>query len=208
MGLNLDRLPGAYAEDSQHTDGDRGSFILAVANHVEGALHDADGDYAALQVDSLGRLRTVADLDISSEVPDNDTDSENPLKVGSRARFGNPLPAISTSGDKADLISDEYRRIYTHNSAAVNIANGAQSVDNVLETIMNSTGSNLTGRIEVMVQNRGGKSIFVGATGVSAANGIEIDKKSTLNLKLGDRIDLYAIGTSAVVDDVRVLEIA
>ena len=42
------------AEDSAHVSGDIGNFILAVANHTEGALHSADGDYAALQVDSSG----------------------------------------------------------------------------------------------------------------------------------------------------------
>ena len=38
---------------------------MAVANHTEGALHSADGDYAALQVDASGRLRVIADIDLN-----------------------------------------------------------------------------------------------------------------------------------------------
>ena len=62
-----------YAEDSAHTTGDEGTFMLAVANHVEGALHDTDGDYAALQLDSLGRLRTVSDVTLSNLEKEEDT---------------------------------------------------------------------------------------------------------------------------------------
>ena len=207
-GLNLDRMPGANGEDTPHTDGDRGLFMLAVANHSEGALHSADGDYAALQVDSLGRLRIIGDLDVASAVADDDPDTENPLKVGSRSRFGAVLPAISATNDKADIISDEYRRMHTINSAQVGIANNNLDIDNVAEVAVRAGGSNLSGRIELLYQNRGGKSVYVGATGLTTANGIEIDKKSSMNLKLGEYVTLFALGSSAVVDDTRVLEIA
>lgn len=58
-------ISGRYLEDSAHTSGDAGIFVMAVANHTEGALHSTDGDYAALQVDSSGRLRVIADVDIN-----------------------------------------------------------------------------------------------------------------------------------------------
>jgi len=54
------------AEDTAHTSGDFGAMALAVRNDSEGSLVDTDGDYAPLQVDSLGRLRVVGDLDISN----------------------------------------------------------------------------------------------------------------------------------------------
>lgn len=56
-----------FAEDSAHTSGDRGLFTLAVRNDVEGSMVSADGDYAPLQVDALGRLRVNADINVSND---------------------------------------------------------------------------------------------------------------------------------------------
>lgn len=64
MQVDIVTMPGQYAEDAAHSSGETGNFMLAVANHTEGALHSADGDYAALQVDSSGRLRVISDLDV------------------------------------------------------------------------------------------------------------------------------------------------
>ncbi len=58
------------AEDAAHASGDQGIMGLAVANHTEGALHSADGDYSALQVDSSGRLRVVTAVDIDDDLGD------------------------------------------------------------------------------------------------------------------------------------------
>lgn len=58
------------SEDAAHSSGDQGIMGLAVANHTEGALHSADGDYAALQVDSSGRLRVVAQMDVDDDLAD------------------------------------------------------------------------------------------------------------------------------------------
>jgi hypothetical protein len=75
-------LNSEYAEDSAHSSGETGQFVLAVANHTEGALHSADGDYAALQVDDQGRLRVISDIDLlSGLVADDAVDTENPLKM-------------------------------------------------------------------------------------------------------------------------------
>lgn len=54
------------AEDSAHSSGDLGAMALAVRNDTEGSLVDADGDYAPLQVDSSGRLRVIADVDVNN----------------------------------------------------------------------------------------------------------------------------------------------
>ena len=55
------------SEDAAHSSGDQGIMGLAVRNDVEGSLVSADGDYAPLQVDSAGRLRVIADIDISNQ---------------------------------------------------------------------------------------------------------------------------------------------
>lgn len=49
-----------YAEDSEHSSGATGQFILGVRNDANTSLVDTDGDYAPLQVDSSGRLKVAA----------------------------------------------------------------------------------------------------------------------------------------------------
>jgi len=56
---------GMKAEDSAHTSADLGMPLLVVRNDTEGSLVDTDGDYSMLQVDSLGRLRTTAEVDLT-----------------------------------------------------------------------------------------------------------------------------------------------
>lgn len=62
------------AEDAAHSSGDIGAMALAVRNDTEGSLVDTDGDYAPLQVDSSGRLRVIADLDVVN-LSEKDEDS-------------------------------------------------------------------------------------------------------------------------------------
>ncbi len=62
-----------YVEDAAHTTGDSGAFILAVRNDTQGSLVDTDGDYAALQVDSVGRLRIVGDVTLGNLEKEEDT---------------------------------------------------------------------------------------------------------------------------------------
>lgn len=52
-------VQGQYAEDSGHTSGQIGNFILAVRNDAGTSLVDATLDYAPLQVNSVGELRVT-----------------------------------------------------------------------------------------------------------------------------------------------------
>lgn len=47
-----------YAEDSAHSSGDNGAFILAVRQDTLAASTDTDGDYSALKVNASGELYT------------------------------------------------------------------------------------------------------------------------------------------------------
>lgn len=59
--------PSEFAEDSAHASGDYGQQVLAVRNDTEGSLVGANGDYAPLQVDALGRLRVNADINVNND---------------------------------------------------------------------------------------------------------------------------------------------
>lgn len=106
--------PSDWAEDAAHTSGDFGSFVLAVRNDVEGSLVDADGDYAPFQVDTLGRLRTVASF------ASNFTYAEDSAHIsGSIGAFvlavRNDTNAVLTSadGDYSPFAVDSAGRIKT-----------------------------------------------------------------------------------------------
>lgn len=73
-------LDSEYAEDSAHTTGDTGQFILAVRNDAGTSLVDTDGDYAPLQVDSTGALRVAATVNVSRDDSTHTYGSANAVK--------------------------------------------------------------------------------------------------------------------------------
>lgn len=56
-------FPFVYPEDSHHTSGDPGAFVLGVRNDTGGSLVNTDLDYAPLQLDSKGSLRVTSRAD-------------------------------------------------------------------------------------------------------------------------------------------------
>jgi hypothetical protein len=75
FGLDVDvtRLPGSLtgkAEDAAHVSGDVGMLLLAVRRDAASSGVSADGDYAALSVDSTGALRVTGSAGGTSMVDD------------------------------------------------------------------------------------------------------------------------------------------
>lgn len=189
-------------EDAAHASGDVGSYVLAVRQDTLSSSTSADGDYASFKVDSLGRLWTAAT--ISSNVADDAPDTENPIKVGSQAVDG-LLPAISASGDKANLISDMYRRLWVN--SAPNIGFNVASAT-VTTTAAELASSPLAGRMKIEVQNLGNQAIYVGhSNAVTSSNGYRISAGATAVFEFGEDLDLWAIAGSGS-QNVRILQLA
>lgn len=191
---------------------------------------DASGSVVELGATSLAALETITvlqgtspwvvsatDLDIrdlssatdsisavaSGNIADDAVDSGNPIKVGSRAVTG-PLAAISAADDRADLISDLYRRIYVNDSANIGVASAAVSVAG---TATNLAASALGGRRRMMILNNSGKPIYVGPSGVTTSSGLRIAAGGNMSLEIGPNVALYAIGDGSG-QDARVFELA
>lgn len=190
-------------EDSAHASGDTGTYVLAVRQDTLSASVSADGDYGSFKLDSLGRLWTNAQ--VSGDVADDAADSGNPLKIGSRAVSG-ALAAVSATGDRADMISDLYRRVWVNTAPNIAGSNAAVSVDTTAGGVA-LFASPLAGRRKVEIQNLGNKAIFVGTGTVTAANGVRIAAGGTMSQDLGPDIALKAIAESGTVDT-RVLQLA
>lgn len=204
VAADIDVVSGfEKAEDAAHASGDIGAYVLAVRQDTLSASA-ADGDYASFKLDALGRLWTAAQ--VSGDVADDAADSGNPLKTGTRAVSG-ALAAVSATGDRADSISDLYRRHWVNTSANIAGSNAAVSVDTTAGGIA-VFASPLAGRRKVQVQNLGNKAIFIGFGTVTAANGMRIAGGATQTLEdFGPDLALKAIAESGT-QDVRVLQLA
>jgi hypothetical protein len=189
------------AEDAAHASGDVGSYVLAVRQDTLASSTSADGDYASLKVDSLGRLWTAAA--VSGSVADDAVDSGNPIKVGTRALSG-ALAAVSATGDRADQISDLYRRLYINDSANIGSKSAAVTVGTSEIAL---SGTPLAGRRRMIIQNLSNKEIQVGPTGLSVASGLRIGAGGSLSLEIGPDVSLFAIAATAG-NNVRVFELA
>lgn len=88
---------------------------------------------------------------------------------------------------------------------ATTLQNRAQAVDNVGEVELKSGATELTGRKYLWVQNLGPREIYLGKTGVTSANGIRLGRNAIAEFRLGTAAGLYAIGTNASAEDVRVM---
>jgi hypothetical protein len=191
-----------YDEDSAHSDTDPGAHMLAVRQDTLASSVSADGDYASLKLNSRGGLWSVP----VGSVDDDDVDSEYPVKVGSRSEWG-LLPALSADGDRADLISDKYRRAYANTGSNIAANNQAVVVDDEAAVLL-AAGSQLDGRRTYMVQNLGNRPIYIGKdVNVTTANGLRVAAGATLSVELGQDVALYAISTNDG-QDVRLFELA
>lgn len=191
------------AEDAAHADGDIGTYVLGVRQDTLSASVSADGDYGSLKLDSIGRLWTHGQNE--GTVADDAADSGNPLKIGTRAVSG-ALTAVSATGDRADAISDLYRRMWVNTAPNIAGSNAAVSVDTTAGGVA-LFASPLAGRRKVEVQNLGNKAIFIGTGTVTAANGVRIAAGGTYSTELGPDIALKAIAETGTCD-VRVLQLA
>lgn len=121
-----------YAEDSAHTSGDQGEFILTVRNDTVGSLVDADGDYAPLQVDSSGRLWVNVDNTVST--------SKDSSEHVHRQATGHELDSGSGGGDATESFT---------------APNGA---DDITVHVTQAEGSY---HVEVAFQDGGGSDVTV-----------------------------------------------
>ena len=189
-------------------DASEGPNIGAYLRSDDGTLitHTTAGSKEALDVNIANSdIDIQVDLDLSNMTADDAADDENPLKIGYRAHdTAAALGAVSADGDKANAISDLYRRIMINDAPNIGSANVSVSVDTTAGGVALPI---LAGRTRVMIQNTGAKDIFIGTGTVTASNGMKVAKGATMSLECGEAIALKAIAASGT-QDVRVFELA
>lgn len=118
----------SYEEDSVHSSGDKGSFVLAVRKDTPTSLSGTDGDYTGLIVDSSNRLYSVTRPD--DYAVDDSSMPATPRTVPVSGEYRSS-PTTYSDGDTTVLQSD---------------VNGYTKV--VLQT-----GGNLAGRVQITDPN-------------------------------------------------------
>lgn len=194
INTNLSTADAANkAEDAAHVSGDTGNFVLAVANHTEGALHSADGDYAALQVDSSGRLRVISDLDYIDGGNKNEDDahvSGDEGKYVLAVRQDTLATDTSADGDYASFKVNATGELYTTDEGA----------EALLTTIDADTGAILT-EIQSLTHNEDDAHTTGDAGMMSLA--VRNDTKGALAGTDGDYIpfQMNSVGELYVTDE-------
>lgn len=171
------------------TDGDQLSSTLT-------------GGKEALDVNIAGTdVEFTVNIESDNLNADDAIDDENPLKVGSHVNTGaSVLPAISADGDKADMISDLYRRVWTTSAPNVGWSSEGLTTSATPDTAEQADSTKQAGRQYIMFQNIDNESIFIGPSGVTrtgAARGYEVAKGTSVFMDFGEALDLYTVASSA-----------
>lgn len=118
-----------YNEDSNHTSGEIGAFVLAVRNDAGTNLVSADGDYAPLQVDSTGALRVAASVAITYDYAEDSAHVSGDQGAFILAvRNDTPGSLVDTNGDYAPLQVDSAGALRVAASVAINYAYAEDTV--------------------------------------------------------------------------------
>lgn len=139
-------------------------------------------------------------MEVAGDVADDATDAGNPIKVGSRT-VDSALTEVSTAGDRADAISDMYRRIFVNNAPDIAVKHSVQTVGDTTRVQLDSTPQ--SGRTGIFVQNLGNKAIYIGnvtVTKTGSTRGIWVPAGSFLDLPWGEHIPVYAVSSSGDQD--------
>jgi hypothetical protein len=208
-----------YNEDDAHASGNACNFVLAVRNDIEGSLVSTDGDYAPLQVDSLGRLRVAADLDIVSSAEKAEDSAHATDDIGNyvlAVRQDTLAVSTSTDGDYASFKVNNLGALYTTIDGDVNVNDAALAntniaakvnllgTDNITESLIPTA---LVSRKYLFIKNNGNKTMYVGESGMTAANGFPLAPGSILELRAGAAVNVHWVASSAG-HDARTLELS
>lgn len=197
----------AVADQNKRTTGGAASSDAVVAANVHGA--DANAFGMIFNGTTWDRMRgTSGSLNVSpiGAVADDGVDSGNPVKIGSRAVSG-ALTAVSASGDRADLLSDLYRRIWINASPNIAGSNASVTVDDTAGgTVL--FASVLASRTKVLIKNTDNKPLYIGFGTVTTANGLPIESGASWYADLGPDLVLKGIRDTGESGTVKVMQFA
>lgn len=174
-------------------------------SHTQDSIKIGDGtDFLAINAD--GSINVNADISIVNGFEKAEDAAHVSGDIGGYILSvrQDTLSASASDGDYQSFKTDALGRLYSNN-AHQTMANAAVLVGTSATDL---AGTDLANRKRILVQNRGGKAVFIGKDNtVTTSNGIELPSGSSMELDIGPSVNLHAIST-AINQDVRVLELA
>lgn len=117
---------------------------------------------------------------------------------------GTNLLTSTTVG--SDIGLDVYQ-INDSSVANTAVANAANTLS-VADTAQDVVSSPLASRKYLAIHNMDNKKVYIGSTGVSAANGFPLFSQASVILRAGEAIDLEFVGSSGATPEIRTLELS
>ncbi len=222
-----------YAEDTAHTDGDLGTFIMSVREDVLAASTDATGDYSAFKSDALGRLYVTDDQSLSQLTDINtELDGLTTLVTATNTALADvnseldgqttlltSLETLTTAGNASlanidqcftDVknVAGDAIRVEGDFGGSCNIAivNGQSTATDAAASVVATA---LADRKSIWIANEGKSSAYIGGAGVTAANGFPLYRKTAIELSAGPAVDIQAVTSAAgKTADLRTLELS
>jgi hypothetical protein len=208
-----------HAEDAAHASGDIGKFVLAVRQDANTPMA-ADGDYHPLVIDENGRLKVAAEVTVEAgdaEFLEDSAHTSGDAGLHMLAvRQDTLASSTSADGDYASLKVNAQGRLYvdvgtisTSDAALANtaIANAANPLGTA-DTAEAAVASALANRKYLWIYNNDNTRVFIGDSGVTAANGFPISPGSYLELRAGPAVSPYFVGQSGKTPEIRTLELS
>lgn len=107
-----------YAEDSAHTSGQTGAFVLAVRQDTTGSLTSANGDYSPFAINAVSELKTS-----------DKADSTMLQQLVSVANTATPLPATALANRKNLMVQNIGTKKTYIGSATVTSSGATQGLE-------------------------------------------------------------------------------
>lgn len=198
-------LASEFDEDTAHTSGDKGQFILGLRvddlSAVPAAvLAGTEGDYQGLISNANGALYVAGvDFDIRDLTAASDT-------VASWLSDASGNPIDSTTGSLNVHVANAGDIDVDDDLADTAILGSATAVST---TAVNVVTSALANRKHMFLANLGNKALFFGQSGVTPANGFPLFPREKLAARIGPSIAPQIIGDAgSSSEDLRVLELS
>jgi hypothetical protein len=197
QGLDVNVIEGINVEVDLDAADD------SVASHLfDGTGNAISSTGGALHISDAGGSITVdaTDLDIRDLTAASDS-----VQAWAYDGAGTALTSTLVGSDQAlDVNIVQASDEALANTAIATAANTLASADTAQDVV----SSPLANRKYLMVRNQSNKRIFVGASGVTAANGFPLSPGSVMELRVGAAVDVEFVGSSGDTPEIRTMELS
>lgn len=179
-----------YAEDSAHSSGHTGNFILAVRSDADTTLVDTDGDYAPFQVTSEGYLKVAVKQTSTTLNEPTDGDAIDTTTTGRLMVGGTGIPGtarvLRTDNDghlQMDVLSSALPTGAATEATLLNIDTDTGSISSLLDNAIKTPNDTMVSGIGLIAEY---DDVSTGTPGENESHFLRITQQRGLHTNLRD----------------------